>query len=140
MTVARATVENNLAELRQRRGIPVARLAAMVGVSRQSVYAIEAGAFAPNTEIALMLARALDYTVEELFRLRECPPLGRSRETRRHRFGHKMVRSWDTKALARIRMPRGLARPRSESQARSRAKTSLGLLPSVREISSLKGP
>ncbi|MGA7411098.1 MAG: helix-turn-helix domain-containing protein [Bryobacteraceae bacterium] len=53
----------------------------MVGVSRQSVYAIEAGAFAPNTEIALKLARALDYTVEELFRLRECPirPLSRNK-------------------------------------------------------------
>jgi putative molybdopterin biosynthesis protein len=62
-------VANNVGLLRRRRSIAAARLAEMVGVTRQSVYAIEAGSFVPNTEVALKLARALDCRVEDLFEL-----------------------------------------------------------------------
>jgi putative molybdopterin biosynthesis protein len=65
---------NNLGTLREQRGISVARLAAMVGVARQSVYAMEAGSFVPNTEVALKLARVLECHVEDLFCLNEDPP------------------------------------------------------------------
>src|SRR5262249_62248370 len=44
-------------------------LAARVGVSRQSLSAIEAGATAPSTALALELARALSCRVEDLFAL-----------------------------------------------------------------------
>jgi molybdate-binding protein/DNA-binding XRE family transcriptional regulator len=44
-------------------------LAAKVGISRQTVYAIEAGSYVPNTAIILKLARSLDATVEEIFEL-----------------------------------------------------------------------
>lgn len=64
-------MENNLAVLRQKRGISAARLAAVIGVARQSVYAMEAGTFVPNTEVALKLARSLDCHVEDLFCLKE---------------------------------------------------------------------
>lgn len=63
-------MENNLAVLRRKRGISAARLAAMTGVARQSVYAMEAGSFVPNTEVALRLARALECRVEDLFCLK----------------------------------------------------------------------
>jgi putative molybdopterin biosynthesis protein len=60
-------IENNLAKLREKRGIGAAALARMVGVSRQTIYAMEAGSYIPNTAVALKLARALDAKVEDLF-------------------------------------------------------------------------
>ncbi len=66
-----AEVENNLAALRQQRGLSAASLAKMAGVRRQTVYAMEAGAYVPNTAVALRLARALDTSVENLFTLTE---------------------------------------------------------------------
>ena len=44
-------------------------LARRVNVSRQTIYAIEAGTYVPNTEVALNLARELEVTVDELFSL-----------------------------------------------------------------------
>jgi molybdate-binding protein/DNA-binding XRE family transcriptional regulator len=49
-------------------------LARRVHVSRQTIYAIEAGTYVPNTEVALHLARELEVTVDELFSLREGSP------------------------------------------------------------------
>ena len=46
-------------------------MARRVSVSRQTIYAIEAGTYVPNTEVALNLARELEVTVEELFSLPE---------------------------------------------------------------------
>src|SRR4051812_33996706 len=60
---------NRLADLRERRGMGAAELAKLSGVSRQTVYAMEAGNYVPNTALALKLARALEATVEELFSL-----------------------------------------------------------------------
>ena len=62
-------VRSNLAELRAKRGLGAAELAAKVGVSRQTVYAIEAGTYVPNTAVSLKLARSLDTTVEDLFQI-----------------------------------------------------------------------
>jgi molybdate-binding protein/DNA-binding XRE family transcriptional regulator len=64
-------IETNLAALRRKRGLSAIRLAAVAGVSRQTIYAMEAGTFVPNTAVALRLARALNTTVEELFTLAE---------------------------------------------------------------------
>ncbi len=63
-------VENRLAEIRGKRGYAAAELARQAGVSRQTIYAMEAGSYVPNTAVALRLARALEVTVEELFSLR----------------------------------------------------------------------
>jgi putative molybdopterin biosynthesis protein len=62
-------VHSRLAETRQQRGIAAAELARRAGVSRQTIYAMEAGSYVPNTAVALRLARILEVTVEELFAL-----------------------------------------------------------------------
>ena len=49
----------------------------MVGVSRQTVYAIEANNYTPNTTLALRLARLLEVSVEDLFRLDDSFPAPR---------------------------------------------------------------
>lgn len=67
-------VANRLAEIRKSRGIGAADLATQVGVSRQTIYAIEAGTYVPNTEVALHLARQLEVSVDELFSLQADAP------------------------------------------------------------------
>ncbi len=56
-------------EVRLRRSLTQAMLAALVGVSRQTINAIEQGNYSPSTKLALQLARALGASVEELFYL-----------------------------------------------------------------------
>lgn len=62
-----------LNEIRQRRGISAAQLAKVAGVSRQTIHAIEAGDYIPNTTLALQLGKILEVRVEELFSLEEEP-------------------------------------------------------------------
>lgn len=64
-----AAVANRLADIRLSRGLAAAELAAQVGVRRQTIYAIEAGTYLPNTELALRLADTLDVPVGQLFSL-----------------------------------------------------------------------
>ena len=54
---------------RAMRDLTQADLADMVGVTRKSINAIEAGRMVPSTILALKLARVLGTSVEELFRL-----------------------------------------------------------------------
>lgn len=67
-------VHNRLAEFRQRRGVAAAALAKLAGISRQTIYAMEAGNYVPNTAVALRLARALEAPVEDLFSLDAAEP------------------------------------------------------------------
>jgi putative molybdopterin biosynthesis protein len=60
---------NRLAGVRKSRGVAAVDLAAQAGVTRQAIYAIEAGTYVPNTSVALRLARALETSVEDLFAL-----------------------------------------------------------------------
>jgi putative molybdopterin biosynthesis protein len=62
-------IDTNVGQLRQKRGYSAIQLAQITGVSRQTIYAIEAGTYVPNTAVALRLARALDSRVEDLFAL-----------------------------------------------------------------------
>jgi molybdate-binding protein/DNA-binding XRE family transcriptional regulator len=62
-------IANYLSAIRRKRGLTAAWLATAAGVSRQTIYAIEAGTYVPNTVVGLRLARALEVTVEELFTL-----------------------------------------------------------------------
>lgn len=64
-------VNIRLAAIRRDRGVSASELANRAGVSRQTVYAIEAGEYVPNTAVALRLARALDAAVEDLFALED---------------------------------------------------------------------
>ena len=67
-------VQNRLGQIRKSRGVGPSDMARRVGVSRQTIYAIEAGTYVPNTEVALNLARELEVTVDDLFALQEVAP------------------------------------------------------------------
>jgi putative transcriptional regulator len=58
-----------LKEIRQRRGLTQAELAARAGVSRKTINTVENGVFIPSTVLALTLARVLETSVETLFQL-----------------------------------------------------------------------
>jgi putative molybdopterin biosynthesis protein len=79
-TEARVNIENRLSQMRQKRGYSAAALAGKVGVSRQTIYAMEAGSYVPNTLVALRLARVLEVPVEEIFSLEESPLPASARE------------------------------------------------------------
>jgi putative molybdopterin biosynthesis protein len=64
-------VENRLSQIRKSRGLGTSELARRVHVTRQTIYAIEAGTYVPNTEVALHLARELEVGIDELFSLKE---------------------------------------------------------------------
>src|ERR1700756_2108409 len=68
-TRVKTNVKNQVAEIRKSRGIGASELSRRVNVSRQTIYAIEAGTYVPNTEVALRLAQELEVTVDELFTL-----------------------------------------------------------------------
>lgn len=67
-------VESRLGQVRKSRGVNVSDLARRANVTRQTIYAIEAGTYVPNTEVALNLARELEVTVDELFSLQAGSP------------------------------------------------------------------
>ena len=46
-------------------------LAERMGVSRKTVNTVENGVFAPSVVVALKFAKALDVSVEDLFKLRD---------------------------------------------------------------------
>ncbi|MEO6603485.1 MAG: substrate-binding domain-containing protein [Polyangiaceae bacterium] len=58
---------NQVRARRDARGLSQSALAASVGLSRQSVHAIESGRAVPAVDVALRFARTLDCAVEELF-------------------------------------------------------------------------
>lgn len=63
-------IANRVRELRAARdGMTQQALADAVGVSRQTIIAIESGRYSPSLEVALKIARAFDEPVERVFRL-----------------------------------------------------------------------
>jgi putative transcriptional regulator len=60
-------VRNDVRELRTVRGLSQGELATAVGVSRQTVNAIETGRYLPSLPLAITLARFFGLTVEEVF-------------------------------------------------------------------------
>jgi putative transcriptional regulator len=60
-------VRNRLAELRASRDWTQADLAERVGVSRQSINAIERGKFDPSLPVAFRLARLFGLAIEDVF-------------------------------------------------------------------------
>jgi putative transcriptional regulator len=60
-------VNNAVRAHREQRGLTQGDLAANVGVTRQSINAIERGRYDPSLELALKLAAEFDTPVEELF-------------------------------------------------------------------------
>ncbi len=60
---------NNLEELRKAAGLTQQDLSESAEVSRKSINAIENGVYVPSTVLALKIAKTLDCSVEELFKL-----------------------------------------------------------------------
>lgn len=60
-------MENRLAEIRKQKKIGQAYLVKMLGVSRQTISAIENGRCTPSLELALDLAELLEMPVNEIF-------------------------------------------------------------------------
>lgn len=61
----------NLKQIRLRLGLSQHDLAAIAGVSRQTIGGVESGQYAPSTTVALHLAKALGCQVEDLFWLKQ---------------------------------------------------------------------
>ena len=60
-------LKNRLKEIRTEQGFSQAKLAEIVGVSRNTISSIETGQFGPTAKLALVLCIALDRKFEELF-------------------------------------------------------------------------
>jgi putative transcriptional regulator len=64
---ASLTVRNDVRHLRTARDLSQGALGEALGVSRQTINAIETGRYLPSLPLAIGLARFFDTTVEELF-------------------------------------------------------------------------
>jgi putative transcriptional regulator len=63
-------MKNRVRALRLERGWTQAEFARKLGISRQSLYAIETGRFDPSLPLAFGIARAFGLTVEDIFEAR----------------------------------------------------------------------
>lgn len=62
------TIQNNVRKLRfLEQEITQKELAQKVGVSRQTIVAIEKGKYSPTLELAFKIARVFEKTVDEVF-------------------------------------------------------------------------
>ena len=66
-----AKMENGIKELRKKLGLRQEDVANQLNVTRQTIIAIENNKYNPSLELAMKIARLLNTTVEELFRLDE---------------------------------------------------------------------
>jgi len=66
-----AKVRTQVRAMRLAAGLSQAELASRLGVSRQTVNAIETGKYTPSLPLALMIARFFQTSVEEVFQLDE---------------------------------------------------------------------
>ena len=65
-------LKNKLREVRQQgEGMTQQALADLVGVSRQSIIAIESGKYSPSLELAIKIAEVFDCEIRELFWLEQ---------------------------------------------------------------------
>lgn len=62
------TLSNSVRDYRAKAGgMTQQELADRVGVTRQTVNAIEASKYSPSLEVAFLIARSLDATIEDIF-------------------------------------------------------------------------
>ncbi len=60
-------LHNRVKEFRAEKGLSQGELAAMVGVSRNTISSIETGQYCPTAKLALVLCLALEKKFEEVF-------------------------------------------------------------------------
>jgi putative transcriptional regulator len=66
-----ANLRSHVRQFREREGLRQDELADAVGVSRQTIIAVEKNGYTPSTALALQLGSVLNATVEELFSLED---------------------------------------------------------------------
>ncbi len=64
-------MDNNIRELRAARGLSQGQLGDVLGVSRQTINAIETERYTPSLPLAIGLARFFGTTVEDIFNVDE---------------------------------------------------------------------
>lgn len=64
-------MENRLKELRMEANMTQEQLSQKVGVSRQSIVAIELGKYNPSLELAFKIARVFNCSIEDIFLFEE---------------------------------------------------------------------
>lgn len=70
--MAKSKIENNVRKLRFLKDeMTQSELAKLVGVSRQTVVAIEKGQYSPSLELAFKLAKVFELKIEEIFYLED---------------------------------------------------------------------
>ncbi|MDQ0233259.1 helix-turn-helix transcriptional regulator [Metabacillus malikii] len=60
-------MENRIRDLRKMNKLTQEELSKQVGVSRQSIIAIESGKFNPSLELAYYISKVFNCTIEEVF-------------------------------------------------------------------------
>lgn len=60
-------MKNHIQDLRRQRGWSQADLASQLGVSRQTVNALERGRYDPSLPLAFTIARVLGESIEDIF-------------------------------------------------------------------------
>lgn len=60
-------VVNSIRSHREERGITQAELASRIGVTRQTLLAIEGQKYSPTLELAFQIAREFDVSLEDVF-------------------------------------------------------------------------
>lgn len=64
-------MENQIRTLRKQKGMTQQELAKILGVSRQTVIAIENGKYHPSLELAFRIGRVMELPLEAIFDYRE---------------------------------------------------------------------
>ena len=60
-------MENTIKVLRAVKGLTQEQLADDLGVTRQTIHAVESGKYKPSIDLAFKLARYFDTSIEEIF-------------------------------------------------------------------------
>ena len=61
------TLKNHVKELRCSKGMTQGGLAQLVGVTRQTIIALEKGSYVPSLLLAMKLTEALEIPIEKIF-------------------------------------------------------------------------
>lgn len=64
------TIENKIEVMRRQKGVTQEALATAVGVTRQTIIALEKGNYVPSVLLALKIARFFHEPVEKLFKVK----------------------------------------------------------------------
>jgi putative transcriptional regulator len=61
------SMKNSVKQLREQRNLSQAELGQQLGVSRQTIYAIEVGKYDPSLPLAFKIAKTFRKSIEEMF-------------------------------------------------------------------------